>query len=213
VAIGPGAGRATGQPPHHQLSPLLLQQGARTSPSCRFDVLSAAQQLIAWTLQEAGRIMDLPLALILNQKVETKGRIEVHRLAPRPHTHFFLTLCETCRAGCCICSARTCAPCTSPSRRLRASHRFRSHAPPHTHAHTYTHTQHTTHNTHNLPRCNTQYPTLQTKKWIKQNIFPPKVTSLFAFKSGEPPAPALGFYDLHNVSCTYPPPGQAPDLA
>ena len=58
-------------------------------------------------------------------------------------TLIFLTLCETCRAGCCICSARTCAPCTSPSRRPRASHRFRSHAPPHTrttHTHTHTHT-------------------------------------------------------------------------
>jgi len=59
------------------------------------------------------------------------------------HAHsFFLTLCETCRAGCCICSARTCAPCTSPSRRPRASRRFCSHAPPHTRT-THTHTART----------------------------------------------------------------------
>jgi hypothetical protein len=31
----------------------------------------------AGTEQEGDRIIDLPLALILNQKVETKGRIEV----------------------------------------------------------------------------------------------------------------------------------------
>lgn len=159
-------------------------------------------------LQDSGRVMDLPLALIINQKGETKGKTEVRvfplntqaRLLFRFSNVNTLLLFNNCRAVHCLYFVRIYEQCSSRSSLRRALLR-------------YAQDDSGNWNLTSLPYIQSRSGALwwqkpiKTKKWIKQNIFPPKVTAMFAFKNGEQAGLASSqekanpyFYDVAKVN-------------